>query len=83
MLIVLKKLLYFIFFFLDNIIKVWRLYFFVEEVLVSLMSFYCVYILVYMIMLKINLCVVFQDYVIVIYNIVIYNFKDRSKFGCL
>lgn len=78
---VLKKLLHSTFSPPDNIIKVWRLYPFAEEALAPLMSFYCAHTPVHMTMLKTNLCVAFQDHATATYNIVIYNLKDRSKFG--
>lgn len=66
-------------FFSDNVIKVWRVYPFVQEALAPLMSFFCAHLPLHMTMIKTNLCVAFQDHATATYSVVMYNLRDRSK----
>ncbi|XP_052816853.1 uncharacterized protein LOC128243253 isoform X2 [Mya arenaria] len=63
----------------DNVIKVWRVYPFVQEALAPLMSFFCAHLPLHMTMIKTNLCVAFQDHATATYSIVMYNLRDRKK----
>ena len=63
----------------DNVIKVWRVYPFVQEALAPLMSFFCAHLPLHMTMIKTHLCVAFQDHATATYSIVMYNLRDRSK----
>ncbi|WAR11385.1 WDR97-like protein [Mya arenaria] len=65
----------------DNVIKVWRVYPFVQEALAPLMSFFCAHLPLHMTMIKTNLCVAFQDHATATYSIVMYNLRDRSEEG--
>ena len=68
------------FYILDNVIKVWRVYPFVQEALAPLMSFFCAHLPLHMTMIKTHLCVAFQDHATATYSIVMYNLRDRSKY---
>ncbi|XP_060556270.1 WD repeat-containing protein 97-like [Ruditapes philippinarum] len=61
----------------DNVIKVWRVYPFVQEALAPLMSFFCAHLPLHMTMIKTNLCVAFQDHATATYSVVMYNLRDR------
>ncbi|XP_053401290.1 WD repeat-containing protein 97-like isoform X3 [Mercenaria mercenaria] len=63
----------------DNVIKVWRVYPFVQEALAPLMSFFCAHLPLHMTMIKTNLCVAFQDHATATYSVVMYNLRDRKK----
>ncbi|XP_052231228.1 WD repeat-containing protein 97-like isoform X3 [Dreissena polymorpha] len=65
----------------DNVIKVWRVYPFVQEALAPLMSFFCAHLPLHMTMIKTNLCVAFQDHATATYSVVMYNLRDRSKYA--
>ena len=62
----------------DNIIRVWRVYPFAEEVLVALMSLFCTNTPVHMSVIKLDLCVALQNPATAAFTVVLFNLVEKG-----